>query len=258
MNIKKRLVLVVCAWAAAASTASADVQLSMANGRVSIVATDATVRQILTEWARVGQTKIVNVERIPGGPVTLELTDVPEDQALDLLLRSVSGYLAAPRPTMVANASRFDRIIVMPTSATPRQAVAAVAAAPPPMFNTMPQPTDEDPEDERPGPNAGMPTPNPRGPVFTPFPQPQVVNPQLGPNGFLTPQQQQMMQPTGAPQTPGTGAYPGAPTAPPGSVSTPGMVAPLPPQPGQPVAPAPFVPGQPGAPARRPGGPGGQ
>jgi hypothetical protein len=41
--------------------------LSIHDGRVSIVAKDATVRQILTEWARVGRTKIVNVERIPGG-----------------------------------------------------------------------------------------------------------------------------------------------------------------------------------------------
>ena len=45
----------------AASTASADVHVTMQNGHVSIVAKDATVRQILTEWARVGQTKIVNV-----------------------------------------------------------------------------------------------------------------------------------------------------------------------------------------------------
>ena len=88
--------------AAAVSTASADVQLSIDNGRVSLTAKDATVRQILTEWARVGQTRIVNVERIPGGPLTLELKNMPEDQALNLLLRSVSGYLAAPRPTMRA------------------------------------------------------------------------------------------------------------------------------------------------------------
>ena len=63
----------------------------MHDGRVTVVAKDATVRQILTEWARVGQTKIVNVERIPGGPISIELTDVPEAQALDVLLRSVSG-----------------------------------------------------------------------------------------------------------------------------------------------------------------------
>ena len=80
-----------------ASAASADVQLQLHDGRVSIVAKDATVRQILAEWARVGQTKVVNVDRIPGGPLTLELSNMPEAQALDVLLRSVSGYMAAPR-----------------------------------------------------------------------------------------------------------------------------------------------------------------
>src|SRR5437667_4502478 len=111
-----------------ASTAVAEVKVTMQEGRVSIVAKDATVRQILTEWARIGQTKIVNVERIPGGPVTLQLTNVPEEEALDILLRSVSGYMAAPRPTAVANLSRYDRILVMPTIVSARPVVAAAAA----------------------------------------------------------------------------------------------------------------------------------
>src|SRR5215510_13622679 len=113
-----------------ASVSSADVHVQLRDGRVSIVAKDATIRQILTEWARVGQTKIVNVERIPGGPMTLELTNVPEQQALDLLLRSVSGYMTAPRPVAVANLSQFDRVVVMPTSAAPRPAMAAAAPTP--------------------------------------------------------------------------------------------------------------------------------
>src|SRR5437773_353951 len=96
------------AWLLAGSVASAEVQLSLQDGRVTLVAKDATVRQILTEWARIGQTTIVNVDRIPGGPVTLELSNVPEQQALDVLLRSLSGYLAAPRPAAAANLSRFD------------------------------------------------------------------------------------------------------------------------------------------------------
>src|SRR5713101_6086810 len=100
---------------AAASPALADVRVTMQDGRVSIVAKDVTIRQILTEWARVGQTKIVNVERIPGGPVTLELTNVTETQALEVLLRSLSGYITAPRPVGAANLSSFDRIIIMPT-----------------------------------------------------------------------------------------------------------------------------------------------
>src|ERR1035437_125833 len=114
----------------ATAPAFADVKLTMGNGRVTLVAKDVTVRQILTEWARIGQTKIINLERIPGGPVSMELNNVPEAQALDVLLRSVAGYLAAPRPVDVANLSHFDRIVVMPTSAAPRPAASTATAAP--------------------------------------------------------------------------------------------------------------------------------
>ena len=108
----------VCVLTASAP-AFADVQVTMQNGRVTVVAKDATLRQILTEWARVGQTKVVNVERVPGAPMTLELRDVPEAQALEILLRPLSGYMAAPRAADVANLSRFDRIVVMPTAPAP-------------------------------------------------------------------------------------------------------------------------------------------
>jgi hypothetical protein len=213
--------------AAAPAAASADVQVSMANGRVSITAKDATVRQILTEWARVGQVKIVNVERIPGGPVTLELKDVPEDQALDLLLRSVAGYLAAPRTLLLPNASRFDRVVVMATAAVPRTPVAGSPQTAQPVFNPAPQPIpDQVAEEEQP---AGVAPPGPRGPLFNPFPQPRVVNPQAG-GAAVTPgvTEQTEEEPPPAPQMP---------TAVPGAVSTPGMIVPMPQgTPGQPGA----------------------
>lgn len=230
-----------------ASTAFAEVKISMQDGRVSIVAKDATVRQILTEWARVGQTKIVNVERIPGGPMTLELTNVPEQQALELLLRSVSGYMAAPRPVAVANLSQFDRVVVMPTSVAPRPAMTSqpTPTFAQPQFTPPPQMADDDVDDERPAPNVPMPNgqiPNPRGPVFNTFPQPQVISPQMPPsvvpgvNGGVP----QQMQPGNAP------------TAPFGGVAIPGMVVQPPQQPGQPGQMQPVLPGQP---VRRPGGP---
>src|SRR3954463_1762955 len=179
----KTAIIGVVAWLFAVTTASAEVQLTMQNGRVSLVAKDATVRQILTEWARVGDTKIVNIERVPGGPVSLELTNVPEAQALEVVLRTLSGYIAAPRPVESANLSRFDRIILMPTLAAARP---ATASSPTPVFQQQnpqfppPQPTDDD--DDRPMPNVPVPA---RGPVFNSFPQPQVGNPQ---------QQQQQQQ----------------------------------------------------------------
>ena len=219
----------------AASTASADVRLTIQNGRVTLVAKDATVRQILTEWARVGQTQIVNVERIPGGPQTIELTNVPEAEALDVLLRTVSGFIAAPRAVpAAATASQFDRIVVMPTPAAPKPPVSAAAA--PPMQTMMPQPmpmpADDDVDDERPQAPVAVPPQPPRAPIFNQFPQPQVVNPQQGamPQPFNNqgiPQQAQppVQQPSAVP------------TAPYGGVAVPGMVAPAPQQPGQPGAP---------------------
>ena len=244
MKIMKTLILGVAACLCTVSTASADVQVTMHAGRVSLIAKDATVRQILTEWARVGQTKIVNVERVPGGPITLELSNVPESQALEIVLRTLSGYITAPRAVEAANLSRFDRIIIMPTLASARP---ASSSPPPPVFQQSPQfqqaqPVDDDQDENRP-PNAGVPNP-PRGPVFNTFPQPQVANPQVS-----YPQQ------PGAPVTPQNAAPPPVssptPVAPYGGVSVPGMVAP-PPQtpPGQ--APNGVIP------PRRPGGPGGQ
>src|SRR3954468_2020692 len=233
----KTAIITAAALFAAVSTASADVQLTMQNGRVSLVARDATVRQILAEWARVGDTKIVNMERVPGGPVTLELTNVPEAQALEVLLRPLSGYITAPRPVETANLSRFDRIILMPTLASARP---ATPSAPPPVFQQNPQfppqvAADDDNDDPRPAPNVQVPPQGQRGPVFNTFPQPQVGNPAMNPQG-ATPQQAPSPN---APTSP-------TPAAPYGGVAVPGMVAPPPPTPEQ-------VPGAP--PVRRPGGP---
>lgn len=229
----------------AASTASAEVQLSMRDGLVTLVATNATVRQILTEWARIGQTKIVNVERIPGGPLTLQLTNMPEQEALDILLRSVTGYMAAPRPVAVANLSRYDRILVLPTAATPR--VPSVAAAPAPVLQRppVPQPTNDDSDDQ---PSIVQP---PRGPLFPTFQLAQPVNPQQGgasaTPGAIPPQPAPSgIDPRGQTvATPATGqpfvVYPGATAV---GTPRPGMVVqpPVQPgviQPGQPEQPVP-------------------
>lgn len=238
----------------AASTASAEVQVTIHDGLVTIVAKDATIRQIIAEWARVGQAKVVNAERIPGGPTTLELTNVPEGQVLDTLLRSAAGYLAAPRAVMASNLSRFDRVVVMPTSNAPRNA----APAPQPTFQQpqfAPPVDDDDVDDDRPAPNVVMPPPNARGPVFNTFPQPQVVNPQTGAPVTGAPVQMPYPQPQDQ-QMPPTN-YPASPNAPFGGVAVPGMIVPGPQQvqPGQIVPPGqvPPVQPQPGQP-RRPGG----
>ncbi len=243
------LALAGCAWLTLAATASADVKISIRDGQVSIAAKDATVRQILTEWARVGRTQIVNVERIPGAPITIELQNVPERDALDMLLRSISGYIAAPRATSVSDASLFDRIVVMPTTAAPNTAVSSSA---PPPFSPQSgnfQPPGQDDEEQR------AVVPPARGTIFSTFPQPQVANPRRvgapsptpGGEGGPPPPVAQPEMPVSAPPVPGfpqaaPGAAPFSAGAPFGAVAAPGMIAPAPQQPGQVAPPAPAQP----------------
>lgn len=101
-----------------------EVKVSFVNGRVTVVATDASPREILGEWARLGQVRVTNLERLAGGPVTLQLTDVPEARALETILRGTAGFVAAPRVQPVATMSSYDRLVLMPGVAP------AVAAAP--------------------------------------------------------------------------------------------------------------------------------
>jgi hypothetical protein len=113
---------------AAPGLASAgEVRLSIKDGRVALVARDATLREILIEWERVGGTRIVNRDRVPGTRLTLELPDVTEEQALTTLLRPIAGYVASRRVGLEGGASGFSRIVLMAAPATP----AAYAGAAP-------------------------------------------------------------------------------------------------------------------------------
>jgi hypothetical protein len=100
--------------------AEAQLTLQISNGRVTMDAVNVPARQILAEWARIGGTRIVGGEKVSGAPLTLKLADVPEKQALDIILRNVAGFMAAPRQASAApGASAYDRILIMATSSTP-------------------------------------------------------------------------------------------------------------------------------------------
>jgi len=99
-----------------AAAAQSVVNLEFKDGRVKLVTENAPVSAILAEWARRGRTTIVNGERIPGAPATLQLVDVPEREALDIVLRGASGYMVAERDTPASDASSIDRILILPTS----------------------------------------------------------------------------------------------------------------------------------------------
>ena len=150
------------------------VSIQFQNGYVSLQARNAPLRTILNEWARTGRTTIVNGDRVAGAPLTLELTNVPEREALATLLRSVAGYIVGARQVASTGPSAFDRIMIVPTS--------SVAPAPARVFTNTPS--------AAPGPAAPQPPPPP--PVaLVPGDPDEPGAPESGPNRILTAQQLQ-------------------------------------------------------------------
>lgn len=100
--------------------ASANATVVLHDGRVTIVARNASAAEILDEWTRAGGTTVVNADRLGSARLTIELVDVPEREALDVVLRSAAGYLAVERPVVPATLSRYERIFIMAASTPPR------------------------------------------------------------------------------------------------------------------------------------------
>jgi hypothetical protein len=240
-----RLALATVLISGCASLAAAgDLKLTLSNGRVTLIAQDVPLRQILDEWARVGKTTIVNADKLNGPPMTLQLVDRPEREVLDLLLRVASGYIAAPRTASIEGGSVFERVMILPVSHGP---VGAAANTPPTPFNNnraamnmaMPSPVppdNDDPEPQQQVMPPGMIVPN--GSVqnpaqaLPPGQQPQLTSPRPG------------MLPAPPAGQPNPYAQPTAPGTQPQQPTVPGIQAPVPG-----AIPPPFI--------RPPGGPGG-
>jgi hypothetical protein len=150
------LAALASAVAARQARAESPVELVIHDGLVWLVSHDATTQAILAEWARVGQTTIIDADRAPDTRVTLELRGVSEQQALEVLLRSASGFVARQRADapQAGHQSRFDRIVVLPFSQVPialasdrsptpesaeQKPTAVVGASMPPGFSPPPQ-----------------------------------------------------------------------------------------------------------------------
>ena len=240
-KIARLALATVLIFGSATLAAAGDLKLTLNNGRVTLIAQDVPLRQILDEWARVGKTTIVNGDKLTGPPMTLQLVDRPEREVLDVLLRSASGYIVAQRVVSVPGASVFDKVMILPVSRGP---VGVAANTPPtpfnnrqPMMQPAPVPDDDDPVEPPQVLPPGMVVPggvqNP-GVQMPPGQQPPATAPRPG---FLP------APPVGQPNPYAQPNVPGAQPVPPGT-QVPGIQSP--------------VPGQiPPTVVRPPGGPGG-
>lgn len=215
------------------SASAGQVKLEIRDGRVTLDAKDATLREIFAEWARVGQTRVINAERAPGTPLTVQLEGVPEREALETLLRSSAGYLAVPRAVAVREASVYDRIMLMPgarPNVIPASGNAGISpAAGQPQYlgagRYVPPNVVSDDQDD-PLPNVQMPLPGQPQPAGAPQPGMMTPAPQPSQPG------NQPNAPYNYPSTPGasTGGQP-PPMQPTQSAARPGMPTTPPPPP---------------------------
>ena len=207
------LLLIPALLALPSPSVAGELKLSIRNGLVTLVADEVPLSAIMAEWARVGQTRIVNGDKV-FTPVSLQIVDMPERRALDILLRSVSGYMVAERPTPIAGASVFDRIMILPTSRPPAN-TGPIASPPPNSFVPRPAaPPPPDMDDEPVLPPGISTQPQPQG-----VPQPMVPGQQMPPNqnapmtaprpGQLPAPAPQQPVPFGTPTKPGGGGGPG-------------------------------------------------
>jgi hypothetical protein len=108
------------------------------NGVMSLVATNAPLREILAEWTRKGGTPFPGSERLTGTPLTLEFPHKPETEVIASLLRSASGYIVRDRLTASASPSSIEVVYILATStATSSGYSPAPAYAPPPQPTTQ-------------------------------------------------------------------------------------------------------------------------
>ena len=123
--------IVLLVVAVAAPARAGEILFSIRDGRVTLVARNAQLSDILAVWEREGRTTIVARERVQGTVVSLELTNEPESTALATILRSVTGYIAVQRAVPPRDASTYRCIIINPVPA-PTMLVQSAPAGPTP------------------------------------------------------------------------------------------------------------------------------
>jgi hypothetical protein len=102
------------------SSAPAAQQLRVAfdDGTVSIRAVNVPLSVVLAEWARQGGTRIIGADALPATPLNVDLVNVPEREAIGLLLQRVAGFVVVRSggDRSTRGQSALARLDILPTS----------------------------------------------------------------------------------------------------------------------------------------------
>ncbi len=163
----RRIGSVVCGVAGLALSSprvaqAQELALAFHEGLITLDARNVSVRHLLDEWARLGNVVVVNAELAGDARVSLHLAEVPEREAIGIVLRSAGGYVAVDRGPHTGGPSVFSQILVLDESHLPAVAASSTPASSPspsatgvipgpPIFLGDEEPADGRPRDARPG-----------------------------------------------------------------------------------------------------------
>lgn len=196
----KRIVVVAAALLTCAIPLRAQsprkLDISFNAGRVTIVAENVTVAEILREWSRKGGSTFINAERLPGTPVMpTEFKDQPEADVLRALLDEAPGYGAAMR-SAEGGASTVQTVWILAVRLTTASASPASSMTTPVQQQSpvaAPRLIQGSPDDEippvrplTPEMNPGAPATPAKGPGAPGGQPPANPNLRVGPGGVVT------------------------------------------------------------------------
>ena len=74
-NILRCAIFAAMAIGTSMPAAAGELKLTMQDGRVTLIANNVPLPQILREWARIGQARIINADKLSGPAMTLQRKD---------------------------------------------------------------------------------------------------------------------------------------------------------------------------------------
>jgi hypothetical protein len=198
MMTLKRFVVVAAALLTSAlpmrAQSTRKLDISFNEGKVTIVAENVTLAEILAEWTRKGGSRFEISGRLPATPMMLtEFKDQPEGDVLRTLLREAPGYGAQMR-TAGPGASTIQTAFILAARTTTATSSASAPISQPlqqsPSPVAAPRMIQGSPDDEIPPVRPLTPDMNPSGNPSTPAngPASPAANPNLrvGPGGTVT------------------------------------------------------------------------
>jgi hypothetical protein len=116
---------------AARGATAQSLTLRIDNGLVTLEATNVTVDEILARWTSVTGLSVVSKSGAGSdAPVTLRLSGVSEREALQTILRDLSGYIMGERRDPQTGLVSVDRLLILPQSGSQAPATPASRLAP--------------------------------------------------------------------------------------------------------------------------------